>query len=261
MRKQDYIQCATAALKDFEDRGIPLIQSVKQAVDERELNNDQARRLVEFTNTMAHLNMFNAKEAADKYIEFDIVDPASVVCAAPIELDGLKTAAAMDNSDFYLDLPDMRTSREKVASEGLLETQIALTATSPSTDPYAGTRLGDTALRLHKTAEALRLEVLGAYSSYLEGVEKLADMLARTNVPQREIDIKDARALHKEAADVILADVAALNPRLGVEHVKTASTWIFASAFTDAMTKVASARERAVEAGRGYKYLQERLGA
>ena len=94
MRKKDYIQCARAALKDFTDQGVPLTTSVKHAVEERRLNDDQARRLVEFTNTIAHLNAFD-KQAGDKYIAFDLVDPRNVICSAPA-FEAEKTAAVVD---------------------------------------------------------------------------------------------------------------------------------------------------------------------
>lgn len=253
MNKRQYVELARAAVSDLEERGVPLTDSVKSAAADMGLNNEQTRRLAEFTNTVAHLHLFD-KQAEDKYIEFELVDPDAIT-AAPTSVCAEKVASEVDLQDFFLDLPNERRPQIKTASNGD-EIAAYLKATSPvdpATQPYANGRSAKVAMRMQKIARELELQTMQEYERYLDGVRKLAFELERATEAEKRAFVSDVRGLYREGAEHILTTLDVVNHKLQVGEIKEASVFPFESALTRQFGELVDDRQRVLDTGAGYK--------
>jgi hypothetical protein len=261
MKKRQYVELARAAVSDFAERGVPLTESVKSAAADMSLNDEQTRRLAEFTNTMAHLHLFD-KQADDKYIQFDLVDPEALTTpAAPVCEE--KVAAETDPRDFFLGLTNERTPQIKEAHDQSEATEY-LAATSPvdpSERPYANGRNYKTAMRMQKLARELELETMVAYERYLEGVRKLAFELERTPSNDKTAFVANVRGIYPEAAESVLVQIDVVNPKLQLSEVKEAAALPWSSPLTDRFGDLIVDRQRVLDTGRGYKKVAAKIGA
>ena len=264
MNKRDYVRLARAAVSDLDERGVALSDSVKSAAADMNLNSEQTRRLVEFTNTVAHLHLFD-KESEDKYIQFDLVDPDEVLPSAVVPDCEEKVAhAEPDMQDFFLDLPDEKRQQVKTAADETDATSAFLAATSavdPQERPYANGRNLQAAQRLQKIASELEMRTVMEYERYLDGVRKLAFELERRTDEEKRAFVEDVRGIFRDGADNVLITLDVVNPKLQVGEIKEASAFPFSSTLTQSFGDLIVDRERVLDAGRGYKYIAARIGA
>lgn len=260
MNKRQYVELARAAVSDLEERGVPLTESVKSAAADMGLNTEQTRRLAEFTNTVAHLHLFD-KQAEDKYIQFELVDPDNIT-TVPVSECAEKVAAAVDLQDFFLELPDERRPTVKTASN---EEEISayLKATSPvdpAEKPYANGRSAKVAMRMQKLARELELKTMQEYERYLDGVRKLAFELERSTEAEKHAFVADVRGIYREEAENILTTLDVVNHRLHVGEIKEASAFPFESALTRQFGELIDDRQRVLDTGAGYRRATEAVG-
>ncbi len=250
MLKSDYIRMARAAVSDYEERGVALNCSVKQAAEEMQLNTEQTRRLVEFTNTVAHLHLFD-KKAEDKYIEFALADPDVVLAPESVEVSVMKVAHVSDPADYYLPLTQpVAPVMEKAASVSVRDTE-----------PMPLHRRQKLAMRMTRVSEELEMEVRIAHHDYLEKLADFSKTLLLTSPEDKVAFISSARGLYGQDADHILVQLDVSDSRLEVSHEKVAAAeFPIESKLTSGLGELVDARSRVLEAGRGYKYVTDRIG-
>jgi len=249
MNKSEYVRVARAAVCDFEEKGVSLNDSVKSAAADMSLNTEQTKRLVEFTNTIAHLHLFD-KRAEDKYIQFELADPDAVLASDEGPCACAKVASVDDPSDFFLPLEVRQPMMEKVASDEAVEER----------QPMPLKHRQHMAMRLSKLARELDIETQVAHSMYLDGVSDLAFTLRRTNAEEKLAFVKSVRSMFPDAADNVLTQLDVADPAIEVSHEKTASSWPIESDLTRTFAGLVESRQHVIDAGRGYKYVADRIG-
>ena len=198
---------------------------------EQGMNADQVRRLVERTNTVAHLEHFqNAKQASSRNVVFEAVDPEDVLRGV-----GAGAAASPEKTAAVVDLA-FEVEARILGDEGMFRLSPVQEKTASAEDVvflWPGTlqELEEANAYEQKLAEAktareaaaLRLQALEHLASaqaqlnedatmlYFDGV-KLATALLRGNEPERQERIDELAAFIPDAATK-LATLAAVVER------------------------------------------------
>lgn len=198
---RDYTMLGKAIVKDYDDQGINLAESIAKIASDQSMNTEEIKRLVETTNTLAHLHLFDKMaDGDDRYVTFEAADPEELI-------QGEKTAAVApapepeDITDFYRSLPDERThlTTEKLAAlDPDLDVQAVLQETSPNDNPYSGTRGYTKIAQIRDCNEELRMRILSAYEDYREKVAELSAATQRTLPEDLRFFEKDAVAAYGE---------------------------------------------------------------
>lgn len=219
---RDYQKLAEAVVADFISSNIPLEKTVIKTAQDANLNVNETRRLVEATNVMAHLTLFN-KMAEHRYVEFDVVDAEHVcdtlfadptgamACDSPSE----KTAAY----DLRLDLPDERWEDVKERARDLASVAFEKVAeVETPRDKYAGVRAHYAISHAQKVEDELNTRLQIAYLNYQEKVAHVKHAMTFVDaIPKEELQ-RDMLALQGSQALPVLQDVFG-----ELSDVKTAS--------------------------------------
>lgn len=265
LSKQDYSEFAKAAVADLIDREIPLEDSVVKIAQEHGLNQDQVHRLIEQTNTLAHLNLFEKMSGEDgKYVQFKTADPDNVIPSTQKTAAFAPRAASTDpeDGDFLLPLPNEHYAEkcaelEKTASDDS-EIQEILRATSPNTNPYDGARGFDKVARVRGVARELELHTLEEYERYKLACESLLQDLRRKS-PEELLEFeKDAYALHPDDAEIVLSHLHVISEKRftpGLEKTARTRKLVLCGPVHEKLAECVSARQKALEYGQAYEAL------
>lgn len=153
VEKETLQQWSEEAVRGYLDNGVPLNEGIKKIASENALNEEQVKRLVEFSNINTNLELF--EKCADKRFTFEQATIAGV-------LNGLSDTVADNGIEIhsdYLSSP-VKTSEynsEKVASEK--QTKIDL-STSDLEDLMEKISQAITELNQEKVAAELKMEDL-----------------------------------------------------------------------------------------------------
>lgn len=238
-----------------------LAELVTKTAAGMEMAPEQIRTLVRSVNTMAHLAAMDKKVAGDKYVDFEPVDPDSVIkqiyagtarpsvrtaeervsdflgnvgeADTPIPLDqdepdATKEAAAGDTkegSDF---------SDPVVRSEGVSYNP-AYSWEIPEAPGAAVRRQRGDIDTLNKVAEEIRDRKLNYAIAYRENLEKLALSFRKLGGPDIDMFEKDAIALHDDFGAGVARQVRTL---AHLPPSKTASADIPANRIIDDTTEI-----------------------
>lgn len=186
----------TAAVALVEE-GVPLLDSLAKIAEDRMLNPEQVRRLVEGANTATFLMKFNSVDEGndDRLVSFETADPEAVIGRL---MDGAKdyccakTASADDPADFSAPLD--------VSRPGAKREEVKEAAYTPLVERTTRPKKHVVLRRLIKTARELEISVAQARQKQQDDFAKLAGQFRRMNGPSHDVFEKDAFYLHGTAA-------------------------------------------------------------
>ena len=261
-QSEDYEKLAKHVVNDFIEKEIPLADGVLKVASEMDMGPEHLRNLVQISNKMAHLRLFE-KKADDKFIEFEPADPRKVLEAlfAKMSSETEKTAAdgGYDrDSDFFGDfsVPSEETTKEAEVVEPPPEKKLE--------HPHKR----DISLQtLRKTAEDLYSRKLQAEFGYLEEMDKLAAEFAKLYGPDYVEFEKDALYHYGEVTVSILGDIRdrLRMPEIGIgvtsnSTEKQARLVDVETAEMDSLRKLLKFAGEAAQCGLGHEYLSQKLG-
>lgn len=212
---------AVQAVTDFVSNGVPLSQGIAKIASTQELNPEQIKRVVEASNTVAHLKMISG--SSDRTAEFPVakyetvlghmVQPgegSNLVTAAPSEAynssqgTGEFTKYSMDQSQLETHLARgilaTKSEIEKIAYDKqivLLQMEDVIKSMSKSDNP------------LEKLAEVASEKEYNILSKYF-GLEKTASESLSTKLVFTDKELSEARTLVglvKEAEDLVKSEM------------------------------------------------------
>lgn len=213
MQPEDFEKMARAVVDDYLKTSTPMEKTiVKVALDEG-LNPDQIKNLVNMSNVMAHMTLFD-KKAEDKIVEFEPADPASVLkqIYKTGEVEETVPDAAQPAPDRVADLfGDISELVDKVkAMSGQPEETPPAAPEEIAEEPegaVAPRKRQMLIIKIRKVAEDLTDKKLQCAYEYKEELDKLATEFAKLYGPNHDEFEKDAMAARGETAMPVLADI------------------------------------------------------
>ena len=257
-RAEDYEKLAKHVVNDFIDNETPLGEGVLKVAAEMDLSPEHIRNLVQLSNKMAHLRLFE-KKADDKIVEFEPADPKAVLRMAfeKMSTENEKTAEDLGYdhaSDFHGDFADLTKETVKEAAE-----ESAPVLDEKLEHPH---KADLSLLALRKVAEDLDSRRLQAEFGYLEELDKLAAEFAKLYGPDYVLFEKDALATYGEITVPTLNDIRdrlRMDPLNG-EIQKTAHLVDTDTEEMSSLQKLLKFASEAAQCGRGHEFLKEKLG-
>lgn len=260
-RSEDYEKLAKHVVNDFIEKEVPLADGVLKVASEMDMGPEHLRNLVQISNKMAHLRLFE-KKADDKFIEFEPADPRKVLKAMfeKMSTEIEKTAAdgGYDHdADFFgeFSVPSGETTKEAEIIEPLPEKRLE--------HPHKR----DISLRtLRKTAEDLDSRKLQAEYEYLGEMDKLAAEFAKLYGPDYAAFEKDALYHYGEVTVPILGDIRSrlrmteINVGVASGTEKIARLVDIETTEMKSLRKLIKFAAEAALCGRGHAYLKQELG-
>lgn len=240
----DYTRFADAIVKDFESDRQPMGARIVKLAKEHDFNEEQARRMVERVNTMAHLKLFEKKGSDDQYITFDTVDPDDVLAAVGMKPAKTASVRSLPPAVGVFDLPDEHFRRVPIEQLGiatLQELESYQEKQASHEAPYTVRTANQGISLLKKAAEELRIRSLSADMAVEDQLEKIAHSVDRMSSQDRaefvndvfavqgapvaaEMITKLARFCRADLGSVVLeADHLVWEKRAEVEGMKTAA--------------------------------------
>lgn len=150
----DYERLSKAIVNDYVvDASENLQTRITKVAQDMQLNPDEARRLLEKTNALAHLTLFNKRAAdEDRYVTFAVADPAVLMSELygqrPLPADDSGLKVAYDVRDYADLVPDERTYDDDLSWANEKTADINESAISPA----------NVAMRLQRAVDALAQE-------------------------------------------------------------------------------------------------------
>jgi len=254
---RDYQKLAEAVVSDFVSSNIPLDKSVIKTAQDASLNVNETRRLVEATNVMAHLTLFN-KMAEHRYVEFDVVDAehvCDVLFADPsraLNCDSIGEKIA--SYDLSLDLPDERWESVKERARELSDQALEKVAyVEPERDAYAGVRAHYAISHAGKVEDELNTQLHGAYLDYQEKVAAVKHAMTFIDATPADSLQSDMLALRGADALPVLQDIFG-----SVVNTKTASTkYVITQKEHDLVNRAIDARAAAKTAASAVQWFHD----
>lgn len=210
MQPEDFEKMARAVVDDYLKTSTPMEKTIiKVALDEG-LNPDQIKNLVNMSNVMAHMTLFD-KKAEDKIVEFEPADPASVLKhiykSGEVEEVAAPAAPTPDRvADLFGDITELVDKVKAMA--GRPEEAESATPEEPAEEVDVAPRKKQMLIiKIRKVAEDLTDKKLQCAHEYKEELDKLATEFARLYGPDHTEFEKDAMVTRGETVMPILADV------------------------------------------------------
>ena len=175
MNRADFERVADSIVAGLQ-KGASLETGVIQAADQRKLNPEQIKRLIEVTNTQAFLSKYKSLSGDDRMVDFEVADPKrvlGVIYGKSNPDSGEKTVTikmtTSDESDFFADVRD--ELRQPEGSDTPPAAEKAASVYEPEASPMTS-RIGKfAALRLK---EALLDKIAEAEHTASDLAEELA---------------------------------------------------------------------------------------
>lgn len=198
MSAQDYDKVAHEVVDDFMHQSKPLEEGVASKAREMELNPEQIKNLVHAANALTTLALMDAKTDGDKYVEFDPVDPKSVM--GHVYNDDSKSAEQRTSASPETDNAEFLGDLESQCSEGCSGDGSDKKEDKPTTRSVL-------IMRIQKAAEVLEHQKLSAAFEYKEQLDKLASDFAQLYGPDLGAFEKDAFNIYGDDALPLIADL------------------------------------------------------
>lgn len=211
LQVSDYERMSDTVVNDFLKEDVNLNDGILKVAQERDLNPEQVKRLVEMSNTKTFLKKFSEKDDGDKNVNFDVADSNKILKAfysddAPKSIKITKvTISRVPGNDLELDFPDMMRSIRENIPEPVKEEKEEKAASEKidTTEEVKITKKAKykTTLRLRKIAEELLNRVYESEYSYNDERDKLASEFCKLYGPDYREFEKDA-ILHYGTEDI-----------------------------------------------------------
>lgn len=222
IQPDEFKKMAQGIVDDYLKRSVPLTDGLSKLSLENALNPEQVKNLVQLTNTMAHLALFDQKNDGDKIIEFDPADPAVVVKKVfingePVSSD-IEGASSENPIDMFGDLNAVLDKVKSVLGDNSNPVEQEAAAKSPPPEQETSSEQLQTPevspakrqmliIKIRKVASELESKQHQTAYEYKDELDKLAADFAKLYGSDfREFE-KDAFALRGELAFPILADL------------------------------------------------------
>ncbi len=260
LRLEDYEKLARDIVADYMDNATPLCDGVAKTAESQGLNPDQTKNLVQLSNVIAHLKLFD-KKTGDKNIEFEPADPDTVMkkiyADKPEEASkAIEKTEEGDSSDLSV-FPDlMRMMQECVEPE---------TEETPAEAPCPRRR-GIMIIKIQKVAEELNNRAHEACIDYVDGIEKLAMGFRKLYGPDYPTFEKEGHSLFDARAKPVFKDLRQKLRLPEVEAVpieieKTACMVDSETPLMETLALTIKAAEEAQLCTDGVRFLDEKIGA
>ena len=204
LQRQDYENLAKEAVARMVNDDIPLSDTLVKVSESMGLNPDQIKALVQVSNTLAHLDLFDRKTDGDKVVDFAPADPDAVVKKVVAGDEEPEAEAPSSLCDMHGDFPDQMGAQDEALDDVGTPAEAEADVGGPSTSP-GGRQI--MIIKIRKVAEELKQRKLTAALNYEEGVDKLAAEFAHLYGPSFEVFEKDAVDTHGGDAIPILSDL------------------------------------------------------
>jgi hypothetical protein len=178
LQLKDYEKMAEDVVSDFIEKEAALNDSILKIAQDRDMNPEQIKRLVELSNTKAFLKMFkdNSEEKKD---EFDVADPREILRrfysgdSQPRSIKITKvTISKIPGDELELDFPDMmRATREGVKETAPVPSEEKSASFTTTEAPYRNKK---DIMKLRKVAEELMNRVYDSEHTYNDKLDKVA---------------------------------------------------------------------------------------
>lgn len=226
MQPEDFEKMARAVVDGYLENSTPMEKNIIKVALENGLNPDQIKNLVNMSNVMAHMTLFD-KQASDKVVEFEPADPASVLKqiykTGGLEEEVVPSSAGPTPdriSDLFGDISELVDKVKEMAGRPEEEPAVAPEgATEPEVE-VSPRKKQMLIIKIRKVASDLNDKKLQCAHEYKEELDKLATEFARLYGPDHTEFEKDAMVVRGMAAMPILADVRRC---LRMPELKTAS--------------------------------------
>lgn len=255
LRLEDYEKMARDIVADFISNEVPLADGVAKTAGEQGLNPDQTKNLVQMSNVIAHLKLFD-KKSDDKNIEFKPADPDDVMkkIYKPEETTETSKEEEEDSADLS-PFPDlMRMVQECLEPE---------TAEAEPETPSPRKRQ-ILIIKIRKVAEELKNRTLEAKYRYTEGIDKLAMGFRKLYGPDYDAFEKEGFTLFGGRAVPIFSDLRCVLKKPGAMPIPNTKTACVVDSETPLMKSFAVAIQDSEEAqlcADGVRFLDEKIGA
>jgi len=221
LREEQFDKMAKAVVSSYLNDATPLEQGVVKMALDQGLNPDQIKNLVQLSNMMAHLKLFDQKSDGDKVIEFEPADPTSVLQnvykeepeSEEVDVSSSDPGREQDMfggmSELLDKVKDMLGKNE--ASGSLPEENVDTTIEDPTEElspinenPQKKQML---IIKIRKVAEDLNDKKLQCAYEYKEELDKIATTFAKLYGPSLDDFEKDAMSARGHAAIPVLSDI------------------------------------------------------
>jgi len=222
LQVSDFEKLARDVVSAYTDNSVPLENSVVKISSDMGLNPDQIQNLVQLSNTLAHLSLFDKKDDSDKVVDFSPADPDSVMKQVyatserpNVDLpdDGDAVCDSGDGngngqdsaSDFFGDFPDlMGTLKRQLDGVPGVDDGVGEGVPSMDTRPkHAAATLST----MKKVASEINDRKQAAAYDYKEELDKLASSFAHLYGPDHTKFEKSAMLARGQVASPILSDI------------------------------------------------------
>lgn len=257
---------AHAIVSDFLDNETSLADGVAKTADSEGLNPDQTKNLVQMSNVIAHLKLFDKKTDGDKNVEFEPVDPDVVMKKIYVEKPEEKKEEGEDKVDLS-PFPDLMRMVQECLDPCTTEN-----SEEKETEPTSPQKRQIMIIRIRKVAEELENRGLEARYRYTEGVDKLAMEFRKLYGPDYSTFEKEGCELFDSREDVkpsqavsVFRDLRCLlGKAAGVIPAGNVKTACVVDSETPLMKTFAVAIQDSEEAqlcADGVRFLNEKIGA
>lgn len=263
---EDFEKMAQTIVDSYLKNAVPMEKSITKVALDNGLNPDQTKNLVNVSNVMAHITLFD-KKADDKIIEFEPADPRSVLRqiyknTEPEEAQAESPGSGTDRiTDLFGDISELGDKVREMAGRPGKDTLDETPVDEAKTD-LSPEKKQIMIVRIRKVAEELKSRKLQHAWEYKEELDKLAAEFAKLYGPDHGEFEKDAMSARGSAALPVLADVRRCLRLPGLEtstFTKTARVVDAEKPRMQSLDRLIKLAEKFNNTTAGYQYLQKEL--
>ena len=211
MQPEDFEKMARAVVDNYLESSEPMEKNIIKVALDNGLNPDQIKNLVNMSNVMAHMTLFD-KQASDKVVEFEPADPASVLKqiykSGEVEEAPAPAAGPVPDriADLFGDISELVDKVKEMAGRQSEEASPAVPEEEPevAVSPRKKQML---IIKIRKVASDLNDKKLQCACEYKEELDKLATEFAKLYGPDHDEFEKDAMTVRGPTVMPILTDV------------------------------------------------------
>jgi len=259
LRLEDYEKMARDIVGDFINNEVSLVDGVAKTADEEGLNPDQTKNLVQLSNVIAHLKLFDKKDDGDKNVEFEPADPDDVMKKI-YKPEKTPETPKEEGSDVDLSpFPDLMRMIEECC------TPLSEETSEKATETTSPRKRGIMIIRIRKVAEELKNRNLEARHRYTEGIDKLAMQFRKLYGPDHATFEKEGYVLFNARAVPVFNDIRHMlkKPAVSIteDNVKMACVVDSETPLMKSFVTAIVDFEEAQLCTDGVRFLDEKIGA
>ena len=253
---------AHAIVSDFIDNETPLANGIAKTAETEGLNPDQTKNLVQLSNIIAHLKLFD-KKTGDKNIEFEPADPEVVMKKIyQKKPEEKKETGTETGSEDLSPFPDLLRMVQECISSPEQDGEEKVEEEGEETNPRKRQIL---IIKIRKVAEELENRTLEARHRYTEGVDKLAMEFRKLYGSDHATFEKEGSDLFNSRAVAVFNDIRSIlgktSVKVPVDNTKTACVVDSETPLMKAFAVAVQDSEEAHLCTEGVRFLNEKIGA